>query len=132
MLLVPKSLQSLQRRDAVVFLKLGRFGSDLCRIKLDLFRIFFGLDLDETFDWMFYRFRQIVQRFDSSAVHLRYGQISKVIVADCAVGRQDLAEDHDAPIPLWKQLRLEMVEINQALRRFSLPVRSPFLEILTG
>lgn len=55
-----RSLQSLQRRNAVVFLKLGRFGGDLRRIKLDLFRIFFGLDFDETFDWMLHRFRQIV------------------------------------------------------------------------
>jgi hypothetical protein len=27
-----------------------------CVAELDLFRIFFGLDFDETFDWMLYRF----------------------------------------------------------------------------
>jgi hypothetical protein len=38
----------MERRDAVVFLEIGRFGSDLRRVELDLFWIFFGLNLDET------------------------------------------------------------------------------------
>src|SRR5437588_2645191 len=57
----PTSLQSLQRRNAVVFLKRGRFGGDLRCVELDLFWVFFGLDFDEAaFNWFFYRLGELI------------------------------------------------------------------------
>ena len=41
-----------------------------------------------------------------------------------------MAEDNNAPISVRKEFGLEMVEVNQTLWRFSLPVRAPFFEIL--
>ena len=55
------SLQSLQRRNAVVFLERRGFGSDLRCVELDLLGIFFGLDFDEAFDWLLHGFGEIVQ-----------------------------------------------------------------------
>jgi len=49
----------MERGDPVVFLEIGCFGSDLRRVELDLFWIFFGLNLDETVNRLFHRFRQI-------------------------------------------------------------------------
>jgi len=54
------SVETMQGRDAVVFLEIGRFGGDLCRVELDLFGIFLSLDFDEAaFDRLFHRFGQI-------------------------------------------------------------------------
>src|SRR2546430_379297 len=126
------SLQSLQRGNTVILLKILCLSGDLCRIELDLLWIFFGFDFDEPLDWVFYRFGQIVQRFDFFAVYLRYRQIGEFIVANSAVSRKDLAEDNNTLISVSKEFGLEMVEVNQTLRSFSLPVRTPFFEILTG
>jgi hypothetical protein len=41
------SIQTMQGRDAVVFLEIGRFGGDLCCVELDLFGIFLSLDFDK-------------------------------------------------------------------------------------
>src|SRR6266498_4291146 len=126
------SIEPMQCRNTVILLEILRLSGDLCRIELDLLWIFFGLDFDEPLDGVFYRFGKVVQRFDFFAVHLRYGQIGELIVANCAVSREDLAKNNNAPISLRKELRLEMVEVNQTLWSFSLPVWAPFFEILTG
>jgi hypothetical protein len=53
-------LEPLQRRDAVIFLKAWRFGSNRRCIELDLFRIFLGLYLNKaTFDRLLHRIGQI-------------------------------------------------------------------------
>ena len=52
-------IEALQRRDAVVFLEIGRFGRDLRRVERNLFRIFLSFDFDEAVNWLFHRFRQI-------------------------------------------------------------------------
>src|ERR1700736_5530380 len=127
------SIQPLQGRDAVVFLKRLRFLLDLGGVELDLFWIFFGLDLDESaIEGLFHRFSQIVERFNFFAVYFVHGEISKLVVPDCAVRRQYLAEDDDAAIALRKKFRLKTIHINQALRRFPHPISSPFLQILPG
>ena len=59
------------------------------RVELDLLGIFFGLDFDKAFDWLFNGFGQIVQRLNFFSVHLFHGEVSKIIVADCAVRRKD-------------------------------------------
>ena len=43
-----------------------------------------------------------------------------------------MAENNNAPISVRKELGLEMIEVNQTLGSFPLPVRAPFFEILTG
>ncbi len=53
------SVEAMQQRDAVVFLENGCFSGHLRSIELDLFRIFLGLNLDETLDGLFHRFGQI-------------------------------------------------------------------------
>src|SRR6266550_5005468 len=54
------SIETMQGRDAVVFLEIRRFGGDLCRVEFDLFGIFLSLDFDEAaFDRLFHRFGQI-------------------------------------------------------------------------
>src|SRR5712664_1494146 len=121
----------MQCGNTVIFLEILRLSGDLCRIELDLLWIFFGLDFDEPLDWVFYRFGQVVQRFDFFAVHLRYSQIGEFVVANSAVSRKDLAENNNASISVRKSLGLEMVQVNQTLRSLSLPVWSPFFEILT-
>ena len=45
---------------------------------------------------------------------------------------KNLAENHNAPVALREKLGLELIEINEILRRILLPVRAPFLEILAG
>jgi hypothetical protein len=77
-------------------------------------------------------FGQIVQRFNFFSVHLFHGEVGEIVVADCAIGRKYLAENNDAAISLRKKLGLKMVHVNETLRRFTLPVRSPFFEILAG
>ena len=81
---------------------------------------------------MLHGFGQIVERFNFFAVHLGDCQIGEVVVTDGAICRENLAQNHDAPVPFGKELGLEMIEIDETLRRFTLPVRSPFLEILAG
>src|SRR5678815_640106 len=122
----------MQCGNTVILLEILRLCGDLRRIGLDLLWIFFGFDFDEPLDWVFYRFGQVVQRFDFFPVHLRYSQIGEFIVANSAVSRKDLAENNNAPISVRKEFGLEMVEVNQTLRSFSLPVWTPFFEILTG
>jgi hypothetical protein len=92
----------LQGGDAVVLLKRGGFGGDLGGLELDLFRIFFGLDFDETFDRLFHCFGEVVLGFDFFTVHFLHRQIREIVVADCAVGRENLAKNHDATVSFWK------------------------------
>src|SRR5215469_9832258 len=122
----------MQCGNTVALLQVLCLGSDLCSVEFNLFWIFFSLYFDETPDWLLYGFGQVVQRFNFFAVDLRYGQIGELIVANCAVRREDLAENNNAPISIRKELGLEMVDVNQTLWSFSLPVRAPFFEILTG
>jgi hypothetical protein len=49
----------MQRRDAIVFLENACFSGHLRSIQLDLFRIFLGLNLDETLDGLFHTLGQI-------------------------------------------------------------------------
>ena len=53
-------IKALERGDAVIFLEIRRFGRNLRRVERNLFRIFLRLDFDETVNWLFHRFRQIV------------------------------------------------------------------------
>src|SRR5204863_11818 len=106
----------MQCGNTVILLQILRLSADLCRIELDLLWIFFGFDFDEPFDWVFYRFGKVVQRFDFFAVHLRHSQIGEFIVANRAVSRKDLAENNNSSISVSKQLGLEMVQVNQTLR----------------
>src|SRR5262249_62270582 len=66
------------------------------------------------------------------AVLLLHRQLGKHVVADSAIGREHLAENHDATISFGKKLRLKVIEVNQTLRGFSLPIGAPFFEILPG
>jgi len=59
----------VQRRDAVVFLENACFSGHLRSIQLDLFRIFLGLNLDETLDGLFHTLGQIGYRLDLFAVY---------------------------------------------------------------
>src|SRR5947199_14791 len=86
----------MQCGNTVILLEILRLSADLRRIELDLLWIFFGFDFDEPLDWVFYRFGQVVQRFDFFAVHLRYSQIGEFIVANSAVSRKDLAENNNS------------------------------------
>src|SRR4029077_7832153 len=122
----------MQCGNTVILLEILRLSGHLCRIELELLWIFFGLDFDEPLNWVFYRFGQVVQRFDFFAVHLRYSQKGEFIVANSAVSRKDLAENNNAPISVRKEFGLEMVQVNQTLRSLSLPIWTPFFEILTG
>ena len=74
--------------------------------------------------------REVAQRLDLLAIDLLHGEIGEVVVADRAVCRQHLSHDHDAAISFREQFRLKAIQIDQALRRFLLPVGAPFLEIL--
>src|SRR5207247_4013671 len=121
----------MQCGNTVILLQILRLSADLCRIELDLLWIFFGFDFDEPFDWVFYRFGKVVQRFDFFAVHLRHSQIGEFIVANRAVSRKDLAENNNSSISVSKQLGLEMVQVNQTLRSLSLPIWTPFFELLS-
>ncbi len=78
----------------------------------------------------FHRLSQIGQGFDLFAVHFRDREIGEIVVTDRAGGRQHLAQNDDAAISFRKQFRLESIHVNKTRRRFFLPVRAPFLEIL--
>jgi hypothetical protein len=70
--IIPISIETMQRRDAVVFLEIGRFGGDLCRVELDLFGIFLSLDFDEAaVNRLFHRFARFVR--DPSRACARLG-----------------------------------------------------------
>src|SRR5581483_4593660 len=97
----------------------------------DLFRIFLGLDLDKAArQWLLHRPSKVIEGFDLFSVHLGNGEVSEFIVANGAVSGQHLAENHDTPVSVREEFRLEPIEVNEPLRRFSLPVRSPFFEVL--
>src|SRR5439155_11838563 len=72
------------------------------------------------------------KRFDFLSLHLRHSQMVECVVANRAVSRKDLAENNNSSISVRKQLGLEMVQGNQTLRSLSLPIWTPFFEILTG
>ncbi len=100
--------------------------------ELDLFRIFFRLDLDETVQRLLDGLRHVRQRFHFLAVDLGHGEIGDVIVADRAIRRKDLSQDHDPAVSFRIKLRLKSVFVDEALRRVLQPVRAPFPEILAG
>ncbi len=76
--------------------------------------------------------RDVTQRFHFLPVHFQDRQVGEFVVAEGAVGRQDLRENDDATVALGEELRLEAIEINEALRRILQPIAAPFLQELAG
>src|ERR1043166_3304199 len=125
-----RSLQSFERRDAVIFLERGSVGGDLGSIELDLFRIFFGFDFYELVDRMLHRFGQIGQRLHLCAVHFLDDQVGEIVITNGGVGGQDLAKHDDFAMTFGEKFGLETIEVNESLGSFFLPVSAPFLQVL--
>src|SRR5207248_8951483 len=103
------------------------------RVELDLLLIFLGFDFyKSTFDRLLDRVGEIVHRLDLASIHFGYGEVIKFVIAYGVICRKHLTQDNDAAVFTGKKLRLKTIEINEPRRRFTLPVRAPFFEILAG
>ena len=92
-------LEALQRRQTVILLQGCRFRLHLRCLERELFWILFCLDLDETVHWLLCGLRQFRQRLHFLAINLGNRQIRHVVVADRAIGREDLGQNHYTPVP---------------------------------
>ena len=55
-----RSIKPMQRGNTVIVLEILCLAGDLCRVELDLFRVFFGFDFNEPLNWVFNCFGQVV------------------------------------------------------------------------